>query len=60
MRLFKKPKVPAPVLPPRRDVVRDQINRESMLMRRRGGAADIVTGAYGAEAPAGGKITLGS
>jgi len=60
-KLFAKPKAGAAVPGvARRDTIRDQLDRELALLRRRGGAADIVTGAYGAEAPPGGKITLGS
>lgn len=61
--LTKKPKPqvqPAPLPTPTRDDARSEAERRLELARRRGGAADIVTGAYGAEAPAGGKTTLGS
>jgi hypothetical protein len=60
--VFKGPKMkaPGPNKIPTRDDARDQADRVTELARRRGGAADIVTGAYGAEAGAGGKTTLGS
>jgi hypothetical protein len=59
--LFKGPKKPpGPQQPVQRDDARDAALRNDELLRRRGGAADIVTGAYGAEAPPGGKTTLGS
>jgi hypothetical protein len=56
----KKPNVPQPSPVPTRDDAQDQANRQTELTRRRGGAADMATGAYGAEAGAGGKTTLGS
>lgn len=56
----KTPKIPSPTPIPTRDDARDAADRATELARRRGGAADIVTGAYGAEAGAGGKTTLGS
>lgn len=60
--LFKSPRTPAPLQPVTRDDARDAALRNDELLRRRGGAADIVTGAYGAEAAPGatGKTTLGS
>lgn len=61
--LFKKPKVPKAMAPQpiaTRDDARSEAERRLELARRRGGAADMATGAYGAEAPAGGKSTLGS
>jgi hypothetical protein len=45
---------------PTRDDAQDAADKQRELARRRGGAADMVTGAYGAEAGAGGKTTLGS
>jgi hypothetical protein len=59
MQLFKKPKVPHQPGPVLRDDVIGDIARQDALMRRRGGAADIVAGMTG-EGPAGGKVTLGS
>jgi len=59
MKLFAKPKVPAAPRPAVRDDVADSIAQRDALMRRRGGAADIVAGMMG-EAPVGGKVTLGS
>jgi hypothetical protein len=58
--LFKKPSAPPIQQPVTRDDARDQAARQDELLRRRGGAADIVTGSYGAEAPPGAKTTLGS
>lgn len=58
--LFKKPHSPPTQQPVTREDARDAALRNDELLRRRGGAADIVTGAYGAEAPPGGKTTLGS
>lgn len=63
--LFTKPKAsatPVALGPVTRNTVREAADRNDELRRRRGGAADIVTGAYGAEpAPASiGKTTLGS
>lgn len=56
-----KKKKPAPVgLPP---ATRDDaaVSLDDELLRRRGGAADILTGATGAEAAlSGGKLVLGS
>lgn len=58
--LLKKPKMPVaqPTPIPNRDDA--AANARTELARRRGGAADMVTGAFGAPAPAGGKTTLGS
>lgn len=58
----KAPKLPAPVPTPTRDDAREAVAMDDALRRRRGGAADIVTGRSGAEAAAGavGKETLGS
>ncbi|WP_061780762.1 hypothetical protein [Sphingomonas sanguinis] len=58
----KTPKLPAPVPTPTRDDAREAVAMDDALRRRRGGAADIVTGRAGAEASAGsvGKETLGS
>lgn len=57
-KLFKKPKVGAQPGPVTRDEARDEALKRDELARRRGGAADMVTGPYGAE-PAGGKVVLG-
>jgi hypothetical protein len=48
--------------PATRDDAREGIERDNELRRRRGGAADIITGRRGAEAAAGstGKLVLGS
>ena len=56
------PKLPAPVPTPTRDDARDATATEDRLRKRRGGAADILTGSSGAEAAsgAGGKDALGS
>lgn len=60
--LIQTPGKPPAALPgAQRDDARAEIDREDELRRRRGGAADLVTGASGAEAPTtGGKQTLGS
>jgi hypothetical protein len=60
--LFSKPKPPPAVQPVTRDDAMTAAERQDALLRRRGGAADIVTGAYGAEPGTGsiGKTTLGS
>lgn len=59
--IFKKPKTPATPQPVTRDEARDSALRRDELTRRRGGAADLVTGQFGAPdtAPSG-KTTLGS
>lgn len=60
--LFKKPKDPPKPLPTvSRDDVISGIARDDMLRRRRGGAADMLTGATGAEvtAPTSAKDLLG-
>lgn len=56
-------KLPAPVVPPTatRDDARARIQAEDELLRRRGGAADILTGSDGAEAgPVSAKQLLGN
>lgn len=60
--LFHKPKPPAAAQPVTRDDAMTAAERQDALLRRRGGAADIATGAYGAEPGLGavGKTTLGS
>lgn len=60
--LFNSPKPPPPQMPVTRDDAMTAAERQDALLRRRGGAADIVTGSYGAEPSAGatGKTTLGS
>lgn len=57
-----RPKVPKPGQQPipTRDDARAAIDANDELARRRGGAADILSGARGVEAPPGGKATLGS
>lgn len=57
--LFKSPKSPVQQAV-QKDDARDAALRNDELLKRRGGAADMVTGAYGVAAPAGGKTTLGS
>lgn len=54
------PVQPAPLPTATRDDARSEAEKRNELARRRGGAADIVTGSYGAATPAGGKTTLGS
>lgn len=56
--LFKKPKLPAPAPAPTRDDAARAAMKEDNLRKRRGGAADILTGAGGAEAAATGVKTL--
>jgi hypothetical protein len=58
--LNKKGKAPTAVPAPVDNAARRQAQADDELMRRRGGAADIISGAGGAEAPAGGKAALGS
>lgn len=54
-------KPPAPLRSVTRDDAAVQIATEDELRRRKGGAADIINGAGGAEAVlSGGKLTLGS
>lgn len=59
--VFKKPKAAAaPMAPAARDDTLRAIAQEDALSKRRGGAADILTGAGGAEAgPASAKDLLG-
>jgi hypothetical protein len=58
--IVKSPgKAPTPLPSVTRDTVRDRAAQEDELRRRRGGAADILTGSSGAEAGATGKTTLG-
>lgn len=57
-----KPKLKKPGAPPKpvsRDEARESAERDDELRRRRGGAADMLTGAAGAEAGEGGKTILG-
>jgi hypothetical protein len=60
--IISTPGKPPSALPaPTRDDAAAQIRADDELRKRRGGAADIITGAAGAEAPlTGGKLTLGS
>ncbi len=55
----KYPKLPAPQPVATRDDAEAQLQGADALARRRGGAADIITGAGGAEAGKGGKPLLG-
>lgn len=58
--LFNRPKPPDPLPTATRDDTLTMIGREDTLSRRRGGAADILTSARGAEAaPASAKQLLG-
>lgn len=56
----KAPHLPAPLATPTRDDARAQIAAGDALAKRRGGAADTLSGSGGVEAGAGGKDTLGS
>lgn len=59
--LVSTPGKPPKALPTvTRDDAAQQIAANDELMRRKGGAADILTGIGGAEAPTGAKTTLGS
>jgi hypothetical protein len=62
--LLSKPKAATPVqqLPgPTRDDAKAAQNLNDEMLRRKGGAADIITGVRGAEAPSsGGKTVLGA
>jgi hypothetical protein len=58
--LFKKPKINSPLPAATRDDTLRAIGQEDALAKRRGGAADILTGAGGAEAgPSSAKDLLG-
>lgn len=60
--LVKTPgKAPKPIPTATRDDAREKVMADDALRRRRGGAADILTGSAGAEASAGatGKSMLG-
>lgn len=58
--MFKpKGQTPMATKPVTRDDAREAAEREDELRKRRGGAADILTGAGGAEAGAGGRTQLG-
>ncbi|SFR86594.1 hypothetical protein [Sphingomonas jatrophae] len=53
-------KAPSPLPSVTRDDAVAQVAADDELRRRKGGAADIITGATGAEAPlTGGKLILG-
>lgn len=59
--LVSTPGKPPKALPTvTRDDAAAQVQLNDELLRRKGGAADILTGSGGAEAPAGVKTTLGS
>lgn len=55
----KKLRTPKPVT---RDTVREQVERDDALRRRRGTAADMITGTRGAEASAAsvGRLVVGN
>lgn len=57
----KTPKLPAPTPTPTRDAARELAAQEDKYSKRRGGAADILSGSAGVEADLGarGKDTLG-
>jgi hypothetical protein len=56
---LKAPRVPQAAPPPTRDDAADLAARQDELRRRRGSAADIVTGPAGAEAAKGAATLLG-
>jgi hypothetical protein len=60
--LISTPKAPPAAPPPvQYDDAAAQTNLQDQIDKRRGGAADIITGAAGAGTPlTGGKLTLGS
>lgn len=55
----KTPKAPTPSKPVTMDEARDAASAEDELRRRKGGGADMLTGARGAEAGTTGKVKLG-
>jgi hypothetical protein len=61
MKLFglKTPHVPGPTPMPTRDDAADLAAREDQLRRRKGSAADQITGPKGAEAGSGAATLLG-
>lgn len=56
----KKPKTPAPVLAPQRDVATDLADQQDLQAKRRGAAANLLLGSKGAESSAGTKTALGA
>jgi hypothetical protein len=59
--LVSSPGKPPKALPSvTRDDAAAQVQANDELLRRKGGAADMLTGSGGAEAAAGAKTTLGS
>lgn len=56
---FKTKPLVTPI-PATRDAARMRADQFAELARRRGGAADIIGSPLGMEAPAGGKVQLGS
>jgi len=58
----KKPAAAVQPLPmATRDDAKARVNLSDEMLRRKGGAADIITGVRGAEAPSpGGKLVLGA
>lgn len=60
-KMFKKPKVTPQPGPPTRDEAREEALKRDALARRRGGAADMVSGPYGGEPASSsiGKTSLG-
>lgn len=60
MKMFRpKGKTPMATRPVTRDDARETADLDDELRKRRGGAADILTGAGGAEAGTGGRTQLG-
>lgn len=60
--IFGGPEAPKPVPQPTRDDTQKLVEQNDALARRKGAAADILTGAAGAEAAPGttGRLVLGS
>ena len=60
--LFKKPKAPKQARPVTRDELRDDVAAGDELRRRKGAAADLITGTRGAEAAGSsvGRLVVGS
>lgn len=57
--LFKQPKAAAPRPTPTQDQAAMRAERQDVLAKRKGAAANLLTGALGAESKTGGKSSLG-